>query len=281
MIVENVNLQLFAEEETAPAMAEQMTGDVSDTANNGKGNTGDAFQEAADTQTGNGTPADDTPFKVFQTQEEYQSYFDGIIGKRLKGARETGERLQKLEPIMEMLTKRYGTSNEQELTEKIKQDIVSTNAYQSGFTEEQYRTQLDNELKMDAMNRQMQEFQRQQFIGALKNDVAAMVRDDAGLYGGIDADELATDGKFLALLSQGFSVKQAYDALHMDDILKSSVQKASRQVVDTIVAKGERPSEAAKMPAIAGNAINSVSSMSDDEIETLAKRAMRGERIEL
>lgn len=276
-----INLQLFAEEETAPAMDVQSTDEADTSANDARENTNDAPEAAADNQPGDGTPADSAPFKVFATQEEYQSYFDGIIGKRLKGARETGERLKALEPVMEMLTKRYGTSNAQELTEKIKNDIVSTNAYQSGFTEDQYRQQLDNELKMDAMSRQMQEYQHRQFMEALKGDVAAMVQEDAVLYAAADAEELATDGKFLSLLANGFSVKQAYDALHLDDVLKSSAQKTSKQVVDTIVAKGERPSEAAKMPAIAGNAVNSVSSMSDDEIEALAKRAMRGERIEL
>ncbi len=226
-------------------------------------------------------PADSAPFKVFQTQEEYQSYFDGIIGKRLKGARETGERLQKLEPVIGLLQQKYGVSDADKLAEQVRNELIQQNAFSEGMTEEQYRQKLDREDQLRRVQGELDSMRHQQFLSALKSDIAAMAQENAELYGKADAEELAADGQFLTLLAQGFGVKQAYDALHMEEIMQKAAQQTSRQVVDNIVARGERPVEAASVSAMTGNPTNDVAKMGDDEIDALVKRAMRGERIEL
>lgn len=281
--MEKINLQLFAGEEATPAMAGDMTETASVTVNGEQAvqeATNDVQEDAAE-KTGDGTPADSAPFKVFQTQEEYQSYFDGIIGKRLKGARETGERLQKLEPVIGLLQKKYGVSDEAKLAELVRGELITQNAFSEGMTEEQYRQKLDNEDQLRRMQGELDSMRHQQFLSALKGDIAAMAQENAELYGKADAEELAADNRFLALLGQGFGVKQAYNALHMDEILQKAAQQQTKQVVENIVARGERPAEAASMSAMAGNPTNDVAKMGDDEIEALVKRSMRGERIEL
>lgn len=281
--MDKINLQLFAEEEATPAMVEELTGEAllpADGAQETQG-TETGAQEAAAAESGDGTPAEHAPFKVFETQEEYQSYFDGIIGKRLKGARETGERLQKLEPVIDLLQKKYGVSDEGQLAEQVRSELIKQNAFSEGMTEEQYRQKLDSEDRLRRMQGELEGIRHQQFLSALRNDIAAMAGENAELYGKADAEALAADEQFLALLAQGFGVRQAYNALHMEEILQKAAQQTSKQVVDNIVARGTRPAEAASTSAPAGNAVNSVAAMSDDEIDALVKRAARGEKIEL
>lgn len=276
-----LNLQLFAEgEEAAPAMA----------TDEGMPQAFDATQDTEGQNTGiaagdNGADGDPAgqpePFKVFQTQEEYQHYFDDIMGKRLKNAREQSEKLERFTPLIGMLEQKYGTANERKLAEKLKAEIVSAGAYREGLTEEQYREKLDTAEQLRNANRQLNDFRHQQFLAALNNDIGKMKQENNELYGGITAEELAGDQKYLALLAQGFSVKEAYDALHLSEVLKQSAQRTGKQVVDNIVARGERPAESAASQAAAANVINDVSKMSDDEIDALAQRAMRGERIVL
>lgn len=283
--MDKINLQLFAEGETTPAVAGEMTENALITANEQENTSSlgeeTGAQEDAAEKSGDSTPADSTPFKVFQTQEEYQSYFDGLIGKRLKGARETGERLQKLEPVIGLLQKKYGVSDETKLVEQVRNELISENAFSEGMTEEQYRQKLDNEDQLRRVQGELDNMRREQFMNALRNDVEKLAAENADLYQGIDAAELAADNQFLALLGQGFSVKQAYNALHMDEIMRQAAQQQAKQVVDNIVARGERPAEAASVSAIAGNTGSKVASMNDDEIDALIKRSMRGERIEL
>lgn len=87
-----INLQLFAEEETAPAMDVQSTDEADTSANDTRENTNDAPEAAADNQPGDGTPADSAPFKVFATQEEYQSYLTALSasGSRVQERPEKG-----------------------------------------------------------------------------------------------------------------------------------------------------------------------------------------------
>jgi hypothetical protein len=275
------NLQLFAEdEETMPVMAtDEGMPQTSETTPD----TETQDTDIAATGTGaDGDPAETSePFKVFQTQAEYQSYFDGVMGKRLKNARENSEKLERFTPLIDALKQQHGITNEIELAEKLKADIVSAGAYREGLTEEQYRKQWETEEQLRNANKQLNDFRHQQFLSALNNDVSKMKQENNELYGGINAEELAEDQKYLALLAHGFSVKEAYDALHISDILKQSAQRTGKQVVDNIVARGERPSESAASQTPAANVINDVSKMSDDEIDALAQRAMRGERIEL
>ena len=275
------NLQLFAEDEgTAPVMAtDEETPQTSETTPDTE--TQDTDIAATDTGA-DGDPAEASePFKVFQTQEEYQNYFDGIMGKRLKNARENSEKLERFTPLIDALKQQHGITDESELAEKLKADIVSAGAYREGLTEEQYRKQWETEEQLRNANKQLNDFRHQQFLSALNNDVSKMKQENNELYGGINAEELAEDQKYLALLAQGFSVKEAYDALHISDILKQSAQRTGKQVVDNIVARGERPSESAASQAPAANVINDVSKMNNDEIDALVQRAMRGERIEL
>ena len=218
---------------------------------------------------------------MFQTQEDYQSYFDNIIGQRLRGEREKTERLDKLAPMLEVLQKHYGVSDESALIDRVQNDMISQIAYNEGISEDQYRARMESERQMQDMQRQLKDFQHQQFISALTNDVSKLAEQNAELYSGIDVNELSENQQFLALLSQGFDVKKAYDALHLDEITQKLAQKTSKQVVDNIIAKGSRPAESAAVSVGAANTSNNVASMSDDEIDALISRAARGEKIEL
>ena len=279
-----LNLQLFADEENADysGIAESSMEETAALADSGQEQeyTGDSQETAAAEIGENGGPAAE-PYRVFQTQEEYQSYFDDVMGKRLKGARETSEKLNRLSPIVEMLGKKYGTRDETALAEALRQEVVATGAFNEGMTEAQYSEKLDNEEKIRTMEQQLGDFRHQQFVAALEHDLSKLAEEKPEFYGKAASEELAGDQKFIALLSQGFSVKEAYDALHLTELLQQSAQAVGKQVVDNIVARGERPAESAAVPAAAGNVSFDVAKMTDEEIDELTKRAMRGERISL
>lgn len=281
MFYQKINLQLFGEDDFSDIAGADLSESLEDTAESTESVAETTAEDNAENSGENDAPQQQEPFRVFQTQEEYQSYFDNIIGKRLRGTREKTERLDKLEPMLNVLQQRYGVSDESELIDLVQKEMIPQIAYNEGITEDQYRKRMESERQMQDMQRQIRDFQHQQFISALTNDVSKMAGQNPELYGNIDASELSENQQFLALLSQGFDVKKAYDALHLDEITQKLAQQTSKQVVDNIIAKGTRPAESAAVSVGAANTSNNVASMSDDEIEALAARAMRGERIEL
>lgn len=281
MLYKKMNLQLFGEEEYTDFAEEETSESAVDTAESTESVAETTAEESAEDSGDVDAPQTQEPFRVFQTQEDYQSYFDNIIGQRLRGEREKTERLDKLAPMLEVLQKHYGVSDESALIDRVQNDMISQIAYNEGISEDQYRARMESERQMQDMQRQLKDFQHQQFISALTNDVSKLAEQNAELYSGIDVNELSENQQFLALLSQGFDVKKAYDALHLDEITQKLAQKTSKQVVDNIIAKGSRPAESAAVSVGAANTSNNVASMSDDEIDALISRAARGEKIEL
>lgn len=281
MLYKKMNLQLFGEEEYTDFAEEETSESAVDTAESTESVAETTAEESAEDSGDVDAPQTQEPFRVFQTQEDYQSYFDNIIGQRLRGEREKTERLDKLAPMLEVLQKHYGVSDESALIDRVQNDMISQIAYNEGIPEDQYRARMESERQMQDMQRQLKDFQHQQFISALTNDVSKLAEQNAELYSGIDVNELSENQQFLALLSQGFDVKKAYDALHLDEITQKLAQKTSKQVVDNIIAKGSRPAESAAVSVGAANTSNNVASMSDDEIDALISRAARGEKIEL
>lgn len=208
------------------------------------------------------TAAEQAPFKVFATKEEYQTYFDRILGQRLKNARKAEDTLHKLEPVLQQLQHAVGASDREELCRFI--GNVGPGAEES----EGQTVSPDNPV-----------FHSDKVAKALERDFSAIPEQDAVLYRDVNFGELAKDRKFLALLSNGLSVTEAYAALHLDEIAGKLAKRTGKQIVDNIIARGSRPPENVLQNGISGNLSPNVAAMNNDEIDALLARAQRGENI--
>ncbi len=206
--------------------------------------------------------AEQAPFKVFATKEEYQSYFDRILGQRLKNARKAEDTLHKLEPMLQQLQHAVGASDREELCRLL--GNVGPGAEES----EGQTVSPDNPV-----------FHSDKVAKALERDFSAIPEQDAVLYRDVNFGELAKDRKFLALLSNGLSVTEAYAALHLDEIAGKLAKRTGKQIVDNIIARGSRPPENVLQNGISGNLSPNVAAMNNDEIDALLARAQRGENI--
>lgn len=213
---------------------------------------------------GDTTAAEQAPFKVFATKEEYQSYFDRILGQRLKNARKAEDTLNRLEPVLQQLQHAVGASDREELCRLL------GNA-NSGAEESEGQTVSPDDPV----------FHSDKVAKALERDFSAIPEQDAVLYQDADVGELAKDRKFLALLSNGLSVTEAYAALHLDEIAGKLAKRTGKQIIDNIIAKGSRPPENVLQNGISGNLSPNVAAMNNDEIDALLARAQRGENIML
>lgn len=94
-----------------------------------------------------------------------------------------------------------------------------------------------------------------QGMETLTKELADLAQQDS-VYDTVDPAETAADPKFLALLSQGFTVKEAYDALHLKDVTRRLAEQAEHRVICNIMARGSRPPE----NAAAGSTARDISS---------------------
>jgi len=290
MIFEKLKLQLFAAEDEEidnPVDGEQDDEivDVDDDAENDEFDEFDEFDDdesEEDTEGGEEeteeeeeAEEDDKPFMVFKTKDEHQAYMDNIIGKRLGEQRKKNEEYEHLLHTFEQYFEVEGIEGLKKKAEELLEDI----AYQRGTTKEKL-LQQQRELQELRNFRAMQEQQRQQaFINAFTADCEKLSKSNPELYGDIKPDELIQNKRFLQMLGYGIPFKQAYDALHIDELIKKQTAKAKKSTLDNVKAKGTRISENATKRTKAASIKIDPSKMTDEQIAELEERAARGERI--
>ncbi len=194
---------------------------------------------------------DSTPFRVFATKEEYQAHFDKIMGQRLKAARKNAEKLERLAPLLSAMELEQGLTSEQLLRR-----LETAGAYGQEGTGSSVP-----------------------LADTLKREISAIDGEDRDLYSDADIETLSKDRKFLALLSQGLSVKEAYNALHLNELKEKLAQKTSKQIINNILARGNRPPENAQLGELPGAFVPNVAAMDNDEIDALLARVQKGENI--
>lgn len=287
MIFEKLKLQLFAAEDEEidnPVDGEQDDEivDVDDDAENDEFDEFDEFDDdesEEDTEGGEEESEeeeeDDKPFMVFKTKDEHQAYMDNIIGKRLGEQRKKNEEYDNLLHTFEQYFEVEGIEGLKKKAEELLEDI----AYQRGMTKEKLLQQQREQQELRNF-RAMQEQQRQQaFLNAFTADCEKLSKSNPELYGDIKPDELMQNKRFLQMLGYGIPFKQAYDALHVDELVKKQTAKAKKNVIDNVKAKGTRISENATKRTKAASIKLDPSKMTDEQIAELEERAARGERI--
>ena len=216
---------------------------------------------------------------------EHKREIDAHVMRRMKGHNAQMERLNALEPAVQLMASRLGVdpSDTTGLLKALERDksMVAAKAAELGITEDQY---LENEaLKNRAafLERQIAETQRR---AQADRTVAAwnqQAEELTQIYPGFDLDVEMENDAFTQLLRAGVPVRHAYEVVHRDEIIggamQFAVQKTAQKVTNDIRARGMRPAENG-----AGNGAGSMtrglraSDMSREDILRLAAEAKRG-----
>ncbi len=214
---------------------------------------------------------------------EYKQFFDAeiqnIINKRFRETKTLESQLASINPIVELLSEKYGTDDINELASKLRQDSLQDLADSAGMTIEQYeqimKIRQENKLLKEKqrtlemeqkLNAQVQEWQQQAEL--LKNE-----------YPQFDLREEIKNEQFMSLLKSGVKVREAYIVCHMNDIITGTAKQAQQNIVENIKAKGNRPQESAAkgMPGIIIK--SDPRNLTREDRAEIAQRVMRGEEI--
>lgn len=233
-------------------------------------------------------------FDKFINDEKYRPYYDKrvqqIVKGRLKDHDALKGRVDALNPIVDMLSQRYGVdaTDAAALAKALEEDdsYYADEAAEKGLTVEQLKSIKKIERENAAFKRAEEERIRQEGDVQARQRLTQEVETMKKEFPNFNLEtELAseTGERFASIVRSGVDLKTAYMVVHMDDMLGGAMQYTAAQVqqkvVNDIKARGMRPTEnGGNSAAVAVK--KDPSQMTRKERDELAARALRGERIE-
>ncbi len=216
--------------------------------------------EICDDLASSGTPEEaqkpqNEAYRTFKTQDEFQTFLDKALGKRLSKAREQGEELSRLRGIVESACTHFGVA-EDEL---------------SGIFEGAPSEESDNSGDLEESLSSLAE--------VLAEELSNLTENEDEFYGMQNAEDLICDERFLALLENGFEIKEALDALSLPKILERERERVRGEVIREIRLRGMRPNEDAVSGYGSFSAGLDPRNLTDEQRAQIRERVRRGERV--
>ncbi len=220
---------------------------------------------------------------------QYDAKMQDIIRKRLKGAEETVDKYNAIQPILDILGKKHGVdaSDIQALTKAIEQDdsYFEQEAMERGLTVKQLKEVRSMEKENAALRQQMQERKTQENANKLYASWMQQAEEVAKVYPSFDMRAEMQNPKFQELLRSNIDVRTAYEVIHKDDIIRGAMQFTAQtvesKIAKSIAANGARPSENGAGSGSAAIVKRDPSLWTREDRREVAKRVARGEKIRL
>lgn len=252
-----------------------------------------AAAESSTAQSG-GTDAPEARRSEFERliQGDYKDLFServqAIIDRRFRETKNLQAQAERSKPILDMLSAKYGVTDGD--MDKLAKAIDGDDSY---YAEEAARkgltvAQLKEIRTMERENAQLkaakQEAERRQEADKVYSDWISQADQLKTVYPAFDLNAEVKNPDFMKMLRSGVSVKAAYQAAHMDDIMGGAMQYTARkiqeQTVNSIRTRAGRPAEngLASQPGVVVK--NDVSRLTSNDRREIARRAARGEQIQ-
>lgn len=291
-----LNLQLFAEGAGEGGGSEAAAGVAA--GDPGQQETGVAAQQKA------GAAADfpdqqdlGTAFEEMikgQYKDQFNAKVHGIVSDRVKGLRTQLKAFDAAQPIFDFFAQKYGVdpSDYAAMATAIQEDVslVEQEALAAGKDPQEFLKTRNMEVENATMRRQLES--QRQAEERLRADQAARQQLDTWhqqeeearkVFPGLRLEEEMKNPDFARMLQSGASVRAAYTAMHVDEIVSGAMQfaaqKAAKTVTDNVIAGAARPAENGTAAQGAVSAKVDPSKFTNKQIEEYIARAARGEHI--
>ena len=238
-------------------------------------------EATADGQTG----ADDLNARWEQAingefKELYGQGVQKAVMARVKNLKAAEQQLQGYQPIVDALMKKTGAADLEELTEIVvnDQELLAQEAEEHGMTEEAWKQFRDLQTENQQYKAAEQAANQQRWQQEILRQEAEMQK----IYPQFSLTEEMQNEEFRGFIAKGLSVKQAFNAIHADEIqaqaMNYGMERARQQMGQTIAAQRSRPTEGAangKNPAAAEPKLNPAN-LTRKERERFKQMARRG-----
>ena len=222
---------------------------------------------------------------------EYKDLYDArvqnTIQQRLKGSKETVDKYNALQPVLEILGKKHGVDagDIDALTKAIEDDdsYYEQEALEKGMTVAQLKEFKKIERENADFKAQMEEQKRQENGKKLYSAWMQQADEAKKVYPSFDLRAEMNNPKFVDLLRSNIDVRTAYEVLHKDEIIPAAMQFTAKTVesklAKSIASGGARPSENGMSSQSAAVVKSDVSQLSKADRAEIIRRVQRGEKI--
>ena len=220
-------------------------------------------------------------------KQQYDAKVQDTIQKRLKGTKETIDKYNALQPVLEILANKHGVDAGD--IEALKKAIESDDSYfeqeamDRGLSVKQLKELKAMERDNAELRRQMQERKNQEAADRLYATWMQQAEEAKKVYPSLDLKTEINDPEFLKLLKSNVDVRTAYEVRHKDEIIPAAMQFAAKTVesklANTIASGASRPAENGANPGSAAVVKSDVSQLSKADRQEIIRRVARGEKI--
>lgn len=224
---------------------------------------------------------------------EYKDLYDArvkeTVQRRLRGTREQVERLQAMMPMLTVLGQRYGVdpSDVAALSRAVDADesYLIREAEKKGISPDTLRETWRLEREATNLRRQMDDYKAEQETRRIYGEWQQQGEQCKMLYPNFDLEAELQNEDFCRLLRNRVNVQTAYEVIHKDEIIPAAMQVAAQQAAEKVTAavraNAARPAENGSKGSAASVGKIDVANMTNEQMDDIRKRVLRGERITL
>lgn len=222
---------------------------------------------------------------------EYKAQYDArmqdTVQKRLKASKETVDKYNNLQPVLDILGQRYGVdaSDTDALAKAIEADdsYLEDEANERGMSVKDLRELKKFQREAGALRRQVQEQQARESADRLYFGWMQQAEQTKTVYPGFDLRTEMENPKFVDLLRSNIDVRTAYEVMHKDEIIPAAMQFTAKTVEENLARKiasaGNRPTEDSVRARSASIVKTDVSQLTKADRDEIRRRVARGETI--
>ncbi|MBO7253081.1 MAG: hypothetical protein J6V25_10710 [Oscillospiraceae bacterium] len=222
-------------------------------------------------------------------KEAYDKRVQDTVQKRLKGAKETEERLTAMNPLLDILSARYGVeaSDTAALIKALEADdsFFEQAAMEQNMDTKQYRQMMLLQRENARLKNQNAEQAKQEQLNRQYAVWEQQAAEAKNLYPNLDLNVESQNPQFRQLLFAGVDVGTAYMVIHKDDVMASAMQHTAKTVeqklANKIAAGNSRPAENGTSGQSAAIIKDDPSKWTRADREEVRRRVARGEKISL
>lgn len=218
----------------------------------------------------------------------YDARVKDTLSKRFKNAEADRNRLGEYEDALFVLYDKYDIEpgNLNGLKEAIAKDgeLLEERAEREGLSVEQYKYQK----KLEAENRRLEAEQRKRAAkeqaDALYEQWESESAELRNVYPHFNLKKEASENpEFMSYLESGMSVRKAFEAAHIQELISGAIQMATKETrkntIDTVRARGLRPRENGMQSKAPLKVKKNISNLSNEDMDRINKRVARGETV--
>ena len=224
-------------------------------------------------------------------KKDFKKATSNIVKKRVSKVQsqldEANARFDSLKPMLDALGEKYRVDPSD--IESLNNAILNDKAlYEEEAMERGMDVDTLMQIKgMEQENRMLEERERARIEEQQRQQEFAKISQEADelkeLYPEFDLEEELANETFAKMLHLGFSVKNAFESTHIDELnamqAEAIASKATEKVANSVRANAKRPSENGLKSQPGAKVNNDIKSLSKEELDDYMLRASKGEKI--